>query len=547
MGNTNFYTLDDDEATAAVTNMGATSEDDPFQVLVSSGSDLVPMYRMRSTTNGSHLFTTFLDERDVAVNEDGFIPEGIGFWCQGPDGMQPANWQSLFRLYNTKTGDFFYTIDPNESAANYARQGIAGFTSIVQAPNTFILYRLLSPDGMWHFYTASHAEMLDLTNLVPKWTLESTCGYVYTAAPAGPQPFFRSYNPATGGHLYTLSIAEHDNATIVDGYRGDGMSGYIWPTGAQPATASELVRYYKPGSNDHFYTTSTILGPAGYNHEGTAGWVPSAPVAGSTTPMHRLVGDFVNDFLLLAPAQGLLGNSNFVMTNQLKEGLAQPILGVDVELDITTSPLAVASVDTGDPGCSLQLNCYSPQGFNSAWQQYTLFLDNGNLNWEIQNWIAGIDANPYSPRFIRDSGWLASLDGNALPSGIRLRIALIYDAYGFVLGANFFAYQGAATLGQKQMLIQDILGPAVSGVAFGSAPILAFQSLLVGTGNGSTTTFAQGGVGILRYKATSPLQATTQLPANVGFHVTGTGENSNIIYGQVSATFSKTHTQTVGV
>ncbi|WP_433965438.1 hypothetical protein [Tunturiibacter gelidiferens] len=200
-----------------------------------------------------------------------------------------------------------------------------------------------------------------------------------------------------------------------------------------------------------------------------------------TTPMHRLVGNFANDFLVLAPAQGLTGNSNFVMTSQLAEGLAPPILGIDVELDISTA-LTVGSVDFGDLGCSLQLNGYSPQGFNSAWQQYCIYLDNKTLNWEIQNWIAGTDANPYSPSFVRAGGGLAALTANALPAGLRLRTVLIYDAYGFVLGANFFAYQGATTIGQAQMLIQNINGPAVSGIAFGSAPILAFQLLLVGTG-----------------------------------------------------------------
>jgi Repeat of unknown function (DUF5648) len=171
--------------------------------------------------------------------------------------------------------------------------------------------------------------MLDLKNLTPKWTSESTCGYVYTTAPVGSQPFYRSYNPSTGGHLYTLSIAEHDSATIVAGYRADGMSGYIWPTGAQPATARELVRYYAAGSNDNFYTTNIIPRIPAYNREGTAGWVPPAPIGASTTPMHRLVGNLANDFLLLAPALGLLGHSNFVMTSQLKEGLAHPILGLE--------------------------------------------------------------------------------------------------------------------------------------------------------------------------------------------------------------------------
>jgi len=392
--------------------------------------------------------------------------------------------------------------------------------------------------------TADPAEMQQLTSANPKWTLEGSCGYVYRSAPAAPQPFFRSYNPATGGHLYTLNITEHDNATTVDGYRADGISGYLWPTGAQAGT-TQLNRYYNAGANDHFYTTAAA-GPAGYNAEGPVGWVSSAAVAGLTTPMHRLVGNFANDFLVLAPAQGLTGNSNFVMTSQFAEGLAHPILGIDVELDISTA-LTVGSVDFGDLGCSLQLNGYSPQGFNSAWQQYCIYLDNKTLMWEIQNWIAGTDANPYSPSFVRAGGELAALTANALPAGLRLRTVLIYDAYGFVLGANFFAYQGSTTIGQAQMLIQNIAGPAVSGIAFGSAPILAFQLLLVGTGGDSTTTFQAGGSGTLRYTATSPLQATTQLPTNVGFHVTGTGENSTITYGPVAATFSKTHTQTVSV
>jgi hypothetical protein len=69
MSDTNFYTIDDNEPPAAIANMGATLEADTFQVFATSGFDLVPIYRMRPTTNGSHLFTTFLDERDVAVNE----------------------------------------------------------------------------------------------------------------------------------------------------------------------------------------------------------------------------------------------------------------------------------------------------------------------------------------------------------------------------------------------------------------------------------------------------------------------------------------------
>jgi hypothetical protein len=239
------------------------------------------------------------------------------------------------------------------------------------------------------------------------------------------------------------------------------------------------------------------------------------------------------------------------MTYKLKETLAAPILGIDAELDVneefTITSETINGKSTGNQGFSLQLNGYSPQGFNSAWQQYSIYLDGGNLNWEIQNWIVSPQANPYSPGFIAQSGSLGAVTAGTLPKGLRLRVALIYDPYGFVLGANFFAYQGTSTIGQAQMLIKDITGPAISGEAFGSAPIIAFQLLVVGGGGDSMTTFAKGGSGTLTYKATSPLQATTQLPANAGFQDLGTGENSNINYGQVSATCSKTHSQSVSV
>jgi hypothetical protein len=44
MSITNIYTIVDNEATAAAANVGAIREADPFQVFVSSGSDLVPMF-----------------------------------------------------------------------------------------------------------------------------------------------------------------------------------------------------------------------------------------------------------------------------------------------------------------------------------------------------------------------------------------------------------------------------------------------------------------------------------------------------------------------
>jgi hypothetical protein len=68
MTTTHFYTADDSEAAAAIANMGAVSEGDPFWAHQQTWSQFVPMYRMLHSATGTHLFTTFIDERDAAIN-----------------------------------------------------------------------------------------------------------------------------------------------------------------------------------------------------------------------------------------------------------------------------------------------------------------------------------------------------------------------------------------------------------------------------------------------------------------------------------------------
>ncbi|MFZ1015239.1 MAG: hypothetical protein WAN28_17985, partial [Terracidiphilus sp.] len=90
MSITHFYTQSDTEAMAAMANMLAISEGDPFWAFTQSNSQFAPMYRLVHPGAG-HLFTTFMDERDAAVNEDGYIGEGIGYWCV------PANLTTLLQ------------------------------------------------------------------------------------------------------------------------------------------------------------------------------------------------------------------------------------------------------------------------------------------------------------------------------------------------------------------------------------------------------------------------------------------------------------------
>jgi hypothetical protein len=540
---THFYTADDSEAIAAMTNMLATSEGDPFWVFAKSSADVVPMYRSRHIATGSHLFTTFIDERDAAVNEEGYEGEGIAFWCLPESATTQPDTQPLFRLYNAQTADHFYTIDSHETGG-YRREGVACLVFSTQILNSVPLHRLRSPEGR-HFYTADAAEQQTL--LGQKYIDEGKCGFVFLTATVGPQPLFRSYNPSTGGHLYTLNILEHDSASKNSGYRGDGISCYLWPDGAQPPAATKLYRVYNAKLDDHLYTIDEVeyrraLLESDYTDEGVAGWVlppDVGPLNPMATPMHRLLGDFGNDFLLLPSnlPTFLSSGSNYFLTSEIG-GRVDPIMGLDVQLTITND-LTLSSVNVGDLGCSFQLNAYAPQLFNSAWQQYAIWFKGDELNCEIQNW----SQSPYSAGFVVGGRSLCNIGRDTLAAGLRLRIALMNDEYGNILGADFYVYKGNDELAHRNLTIADFKNPHTTGATFGAAPIIAVQQVLVGPYDAERVTFATGGAGCITYRAAVPIRATTQLPSVTGWPGAATGEESNALYGEIAATKSKVLTQ----
>jgi len=374
---THFYTLDDAEAMAAMANMQATSEGDPFWAVKQSDTDIVPMYRMMHVSKGTHLFTTFIDERDVAVNENGYQGEGIGFWCLPVDDNARWGVQQLFRLYDPESDDHLYTLDPHESVPGYRSEGAACLVFSAPTPDTVPLFRLLSPE-LRHFYTADPAERQAL--LDQHYVDEGTCGNVMRGSDGALRPLFRSYNPGTGGHLYTLDIAEHDAASKNSGYRGDGISAYLWPDGAQPAGAVTLLRAYNKALDDHLYTTDSAehanaVQNLGYADEGIVGWVltPSlGQYSASASPVHRLVGNLAEDFLLLPPGLPafLSSGSNFYLTSEIGAGV-NPVVGLDVELGITAdlTVISVTAVDgtkADNTNLGVQLNAYSPDFYTSS-------------------------------------------------------------------------------------------------------------------------------------------------------------------------------------
>jgi hypothetical protein len=541
---THFYTTSDTEAAAAMANMNATSEGDPFWAYLRNSSQFVPMYRLLHPAKGTHLFTTFIDERDAAVNEEGYQGEGIGFWCMPPGSPTGPNVAQLFRGYDPQTDDHLYSLDESETGYPYRKEGVACLVLAAKTIGALPLWRFRSPQGL-HFYTTNPDELLG-----EHYIGEGACGWVLTSPPGGPQPFYRSYSPVTGGHLYTLSIAEHDAASKNSGYRGDGIACFIWPDGAQPTHTVKLSRAYNSTLDDHLYTTdpgeyTDATQKWSYAGEGVAGWVLSPevgrfnPVVG---PVHRLLGSFGDDFFLLPPGlpASLSNNSNFIITSEIGGGI-NTIAGLQIDIAVT-SDITVESVSAGDLGVSFQLNAVSPEFYASVWQQFVLFLDNGEIICEIQNWTQ----SPYAVGFIVGSANVCHIGGNTLRAGHSLRISLLNDDYANILGAEFFVYDGHKTIGHHRLLVKDF----PNGLALGAAPIVGFQVVVVGPGGGAQVVLAPGGAGLITYTAAVPLCAATQAPSVAEYSFKGmveTAEQSNCVYGEIASTKSKTLTQTFGV
>ncbi len=145
---------------------------------------LTTVWRFYNVTNGTHFFTSSLDEANHVL----------------------ATWPTIFKLDGVAYQDNPLT-------------------------NNQPLYRFYNKVSKSHFYTAS-AEEAD--HVIATWpTIFNYEGptYAVRAAPASPfdLPVYRFFNKRTGSHFYTASAEEADHviATWPDIYQYDGIAYYL--------------------------------------------------------------------------------------------------------------------------------------------------------------------------------------------------------------------------------------------------------------------------------------------------------------------------------
>lgn len=139
-----------------------------------------------------------------------------------------------------------------------------GYENATWSDNFSVMYRLYNPNSGEHFYTSSVAEKNNLVSV--GWNFEG-CAW---DAPKTGVAVYRVYNPNAGDHHYTTNYAEVENLVSL----GWNYEGIGWYSDTSETTA--LYRLYNPNAvaGAHHFTYNAAerdnLVSAGWKYEGIA-------------------------------------------------------------------------------------------------------------------------------------------------------------------------------------------------------------------------------------------------------------------------------------
>lgn len=140
-----------------------------------------------------------------------------------------------------------------------------------------------------HFYTASAGERDQILRTIPHYTFE---GSAFSAPDGGPgtTDVFRFYNTATQAHFFTTSEAERDQVIrTLPTFQYEGVAFQAYTSAAGHSDALVLDRFYNTQTNLHHFsgsageTANILAGQAG------SGWVLEGPGFTMARPVARLV------------------------------------------------------------------------------------------------------------------------------------------------------------------------------------------------------------------------------------------------------------------
>ncbi len=139
-----------------------------------------------------------------------------------------------------------------------------GYENAKWTDNFCVMYRMYNPNSGEHFYTTSVAEKRNLVSA--GWNFE---GRAWVAPKSG-TAVYRVYNPNAGDHHYTTNYAEVQNL-VAAGWNYEGIGWY-----SDTSEATPLYRLYNPNAvaGAHHFTTNAAekdaLVSVGWKYEGIA-------------------------------------------------------------------------------------------------------------------------------------------------------------------------------------------------------------------------------------------------------------------------------------
>jgi hypothetical protein len=252
--------------------------------------------------------------------------------------------------------------------------------------------------------------------------------------------------------------------------------------------------------------------------------------------------------LVAPPGGGLVGNSNyFIVGFPPGSTKRSPMTGLDVSIAIAKDIPVPQHFD-------FQLNAWSPQGSNMAWQQYIFdYYNPPGLSGFIDNWPSkayaaqlGLVSGGDLINFRVSPNPLMKLSNAILPAGYTLTIHLQNDDKGNITGVTFSAtdpHCKAASTGLISLtgLPVDLSGaplPPMTIKLDAPSPIYALQL------NIASQDDVNAGWGTITYSADDLLYVWNDWPPGLEWENIVTAESSNVHYGEVPSTPSRSITQT---
>jgi hypothetical protein len=176
------------------------------------------------------------------------------------------------------------------------------------------------------------------------------------------------------------------------------------------------------------------------------------------------------------------------------------------------------------PGCvnggnwSLQVNGYSPPGYQAAYMQWV-------IGYGFQSILCDAEYLTTSDRLL-----FAASNQSFTPtqpffqSGSKMQLTMFTNSTGFVVSVlmNLIRYDGVLVNSQRVQIPLQY-----------QTPMVGFETQLIGYGNKETATFSLTDWGQFLYSSPTPLTFTASSPGTfswVQYKNTGTAEGSNLAY-----------------